>query len=215
MTNIFTEETRQEYIEEQRKRGRERDTVQHVYTNIYGFFNFHRLYRRMVQNAEDGSLFVEVGCFFGRSTGFLAACIINKKKSIRLHAIDIWPEIKVGEKYYEESGIGRFNGSMYDMFLVNMGPLLSVIEPKRKGSLEAAKDYEDETIDFLFLDNNHLYEHVIKELEEWYPTVKTGGIIAGHDYHSRRHRGVKKGVDEFFGAANLTFTGTSSWMVEK
>ena len=55
--------------------------------------------------------------------------------------------------------------------------------------------FEDNSIAFLYIDTTHEYEHVIKEIDAWYPKVKLGGIIAGHDYFTP---GVHRAVNEFF-----------------
>jgi predicted O-methyltransferase YrrM len=52
--------------------------------------------------------------------------------------------------------------------------------------------FKDRSIDFLFLDTEHSYEHVKEEILAWYPKIKTGGIIAGHDFDFKGvHRAVK------------------------
>jgi len=52
-----------------------------------------------------------------------------------------------------------------------------------KSSIDAAKDFEDETFDFVFLDSYLTKEDVFHDLRSWYPKVKNGGIFAGHDFH--------------------------------
>jgi predicted O-methyltransferase YrrM len=49
-------------------------------------------------------------------------------------------------------------------------------------SVEAAKQFEDDYFDFVYIDANHTYEGVIADLEAWYPKVRKGGMVAGHDY---------------------------------
>lgn len=72
--------------------------------------------------------------------------------------------------------------------------------------------------DFVFVDANHLYEAVKRDIELWLPTVRSGGIIAFHDYHHAHNRrgnfGVKRAVDEAFGDQIKT-TGTIAWMVKQ
>ncbi len=57
-------------------------------------------------------------------------------------------------------------------------------------------------LDFVYLDARHDYRSVMADLEAWYPLVKTGGIIAGHDYKNSFVRKnlveVKRAVDNFF-----------------
>ena len=51
-----------------------------------------------------------------------------------------------------------------------------------KTSAEAAKEIEDNSLDFIFIDADHTYDSVIHDLTVWYPKVKCGGLISGHDY---------------------------------
>lgn len=43
-------------------------------------------------------------------------------------------------------------------------------------------DFEDASLDFVYIDSVHDYAHVKETFERWWPKVKAGGIIAGHDY---------------------------------
>ena len=58
----------------------------------------------------------------------------------------------------------------------------------------AAKSFENESLDFIFLDAHLTYEHTCNDLEVWYPKVKKGGIFAGHDLVSVD---VQMAVDQF------------------
>jgi len=71
----------------------------------------------------------------------------------------------------------------------------------RNFSVKACEGFEDESLDFVFIDANHQYDYVKEDLVAWFPKVKPGGVFCGHDYGSKRERrgmwGVKKAVDEF------------------
>jgi predicted O-methyltransferase YrrM len=58
-----------------------------------------------------------------------------------------------------------------------------------------------EILDFVFIDANHSYAAVTEDLMHWTPAVKSGGLVAGHDYNGvgdqTHHFGVKRAVDEF------------------
>lgn len=56
------------------------------------------------------------------------------------------------------------------------------VEIIRKTSLEAAKDFGNESIDFVYIDGNHKLRYVVEDLCEWSKKVKKGGAISGHDY---------------------------------
>lgn len=65
----------------------------------------------------------------------------------------------------------------------------------REKSWLAADGFQDKTFDLVYIDGDHTYEGVMKDLAAWYPKVKKGGIICGDDIG---WPGVKKAVDEFF-----------------
>jgi methyltransferase family protein len=52
----------------------------------------------------------------------------------------------------------------------------------RKFSVDAAKDVKDGSLDFVFVDGNHVYDAVLEDLAAWMPKVKPGGFLAGHDF---------------------------------
>lgn len=66
-------------------------------------------------------------------------------------------------------------------------------------SVEAAKLIPDESLDFVFIDANHAYEFVKADIQAWYPKVRYGGIVSGHDYYEFKSGkgGVVQAVDEF------------------
>jgi predicted O-methyltransferase YrrM len=65
----------------------------------------------------------------------------------------------------------------------------------REKSWLAADQFDDESCDLVYIDGDHTYDGVVKDLAAWYPKVKKGGIICGDDIG---WPGVKKAVDEFF-----------------
>ncbi len=52
----------------------------------------------------------------------------------------------------------------------------------RKTSMEALEDFEDESLDFVYIDGSHNFKNVAQDLCEWTKKVRKGGIVAGHDY---------------------------------
>lgn len=70
---------------------------------------------------------------------------------------------------------------------------LELVEPYnckliRKTSQEAVKDFEDKSLDFVYIDADHSFGHVAMDLMIWNEKVKDGGIIAGHDYYTDNRR---------------------------
>jgi len=63
-----------------------------------------------------------------------------------------------------------------------------------KESTEASKDFEDNSLDYVYIDAGHTYDDVINDLNAWCPKVKIGGMVAGHDYWVAD---VRKAVNDF------------------
>lgn len=65
-------------------------------------------------------------------------------------------------------------------------------------SVEAASQWEDETLDLVLLDTTHYYLRTVREIAAWMPKLRTGGILWCHDYLdvSQQGYGVKKRLDE-------------------
>jgi predicted O-methyltransferase YrrM len=81
----------------------------------------------------------------------------------------------------------------------------------RMGSLEAADQFEDRSLDFVFIDADHTYEGCRADIEAWLPKLKLGGVICGHDY-SEGFPGVVRAVDEIFG--DIVETQRLVWFVD-
>ena len=60
-------------------------------------------------------------------------------------------------------------------------------------SVEASKLYENESLDFVFIDACHEYSCVKEDIIAWYPKIKKGGVLAGHDINAEE---VRKAVIE-------------------
>ena len=166
-------------------------TVKHFFKNIDGWFNYEDLYSEMVSRFKNGSKFVEVGVWKGKSAVYMAVEIINSGKKIEFDCVDNWEYVEGLQCDIDKS---LFGNNLYQEFLSNIHPVKHIIKPIKSISWEAAKLYENESLDFVFIDAAHDYQSVKKDVTSWLPKVKVGGIIAGHDYTT--HIGVKTAVDE-------------------
>jgi SAM-dependent methyltransferase len=166
--------------------------MEHFYHNIgEDWFTYPQLYKRIVNNCQDGAHLVEVGSWKGRSASFMAVEIINSNKNIKFDCVDTW---KGSIEHTTYDVITEEN--LYDVFLSNIEPVKNIINPIRMTSIDASKLYEDNSLDFVFIDASHEYEDVKADILAWLPKVKIGGILAGHDYDN--FEGVNRAVDEIF-----------------
>jgi hypothetical protein len=175
--------------------------MQHFYQSIgEDWFTYPELYKEMVKRF-DNAKFVEVGSWKGRSACFMGVEIINSGKNIRMDCVDPFDYVPTQNDIQAE----KFE-NLYEQFLENTKPVASVINPVKNLSHLASENYADNSLDFVFIDAAHDYENVRKDIICWYRKVKKGGVIAGHDYTSAE--GVKRAVDEFFGADKIKVSET-------
>lgn len=71
-------------------------------------------------------------------------------------------------------------------------------------SIDVARRFVDESFDFVYIDADHDYEHCKADIEAWFPKVRNGGLVAGHDFldwtkeqGAQVNFGVKQAVTEF------------------
>jgi predicted O-methyltransferase YrrM len=188
--------------------------------DIRGFCNFQEIYKNYVNEAQNGSVFVELGSLYGLSTAYMASYIKESGKNITFYAIDYFDlrGISAGEWSQEDynyvrglGGIVEDNSMCYNAFIkaLTIRELIDYVTPMRLASNDAVNSFQDNSIDFLFIDADHTYEGCKQDIELWLPKVKTGGVIAGHDYD---WAGVKQAVDEKFG--NRVVKPFTSWIVQ-
>jgi hypothetical protein len=70
-------------------------------------------------------------------------------------------------------------------------------------------------VDFVYIDGNHKYDYVKRDLELYYPLVKSSGVIGGHDFRADCE-GLCRAVLEFVDKNNLKLQGFKMdyWMVK-
>jgi predicted O-methyltransferase YrrM len=156
-----------------------------------------------IKNAKDGARFVEIGVWKGGSTAYMGVEIFNSGKKIQYDAIDTFEGSK-------EHGVVV---GLYEEAYNNLKPLIdaNVVNLIKAHSQDVVSKYEDESLDFCFIDGSHEYEDVKKDIQAYLKKVKKGGILAGHDYDSLWD-GVIKAVDETLGDVKII---NGSWIYYK
>jgi beta-1,4-mannosyl-glycoprotein beta-1,4-N-acetylglucosaminyltransferase len=190
--------------------------MEHFYNKIEGWFNFQDIYTAAVNRFESGSHFVEIGSWLGCSTSYMAVEIINSGKDIKFDCIDPWNGSDGGNESLYSDDLKKLrdkNTTLYDEFTRNIELVKDYVNPIKSYSYECVNNYENNSIDFLFIDGSHEYEPVKRDLEEWYCKVKDNGIIAGHDFMFIDCPGVYNAVNDFFGKENVSTINTS-WFVD-
>ena len=150
---------------------------------------------------------VEVGVF----TGAMSRALLAKHKDLFLYMVDSWLPAEQQPKSY--SGYGDFHSKFSaKRQLGNKHAAVSGtagFQNRRAilhmSSRDAAEHFDDYQCDFVFLDADHSYEGVMQDIVAWWPKVRRGGWLCGHDYGGwlwgpkgeKQFFGVKRAVDEF------------------
>jgi hypothetical protein len=150
----------------------------------------------LYEKAKEMSSIVEIGSWFGRSThALLSGC----KGTV--YAIDTF----LGSPS-EIDGAHAFakTGDVLVEFLKNVGHFKN-LDAIQEDSCIASKMFADNSIDMVFVDGDHAYEAVKKDLECWYPKCRK--LFCGHD---KDQDGVPKALEElgkpyFHAAGTLWF----------
>jgi len=177
---------------------------------IQGWFDFQKVYDLFVDRAKDGDTLVEIGCFLGRSACYLGERIKASGKRVTLLCVDVWP---TQFDFRDGKGGGDLIEAPFEIFLANVrqAGLIDIIVPIRRPSVQAAQFITNDLV-AVFIDGDHEYDGCIADIRAWLPKVRSGGIIAGHDY-SDTFPGVPKAVAEVFGDKIRTIG--QSWIHEK
>ena len=134
----------------------------------------------------------EIGVLKGDYSQVLCHCIPN----LKLKMIDPW--VPFGRNY---STMRRIEGCMERARSKTNGFDVEMI---RKKSLEAVIDVPDKSLDFVYIDELHEFDPVMMDLIQWSPKVRSGGIVAGHDYSNVYFQfGVIHAVNAYTYAHNI------------
>lgn len=79
-------------------------------------------------------------------------------------------------------------------------------------SSDAAKNFIPNDLDFVYIDGDHSRDMVFLDIKNYYPKVKKGGVIGGHDF---KFFSVRQGVYSFFDIRDVFVEGVDWWVVKK
>ena len=131
-----------------------------------------------------------VGVEVGVHRGATSQALLRAHPKLTLWMVDPWTE----HPQYPDQQKNFAEAMERTVFAANRRLIL------RQSSVAAAADPQccDSLFDFVFIDADHAYESVKADIRAWWPRVKPGGLICGHDYHKPDYPGVTQAVDEWF-----------------
>ena len=132
--------------------------MKHTYQNHFGMFDYQDLYSDMIERACSVATFVEIGSFHGKSAAYMGCEIINSGKDIQLYCIDPWEfdNLDLRESHPLSKFMhGRLTGShAFETFKNSIEPYKTNVNFLRMKSEIASNQFENESIDFVFIDGD-------------------------------------------------------------
>jgi hypothetical protein len=134
------------------------------------------------------------------------------------------PRIILAVDPWLENDVGRESDSRY-LDIIKRFMHRPNVRLLRTTSEQAATIIPECSLDFVYIDAIHTYEACIADIKAWWPLVRPGGILAGHDYKEKKtdvKYGVIKAVKEFMGTSRIreemlhfTEVQARSWLLFK
>lgn len=127
------------------------------------------------------------------------------------NALNLLEELNVGTLYCVDPYIGKAyvdGGEVVSRYVKKQslktqvevfGNVVFISESSRTANMH----FVDESVDFVYIDGAHNYASVLDDLRCWFPKVKVGGVIAGHDFNVGY--GVPEAVSVFAQEIDIPF----------
>lgn len=154
--------------------------------------------------------FVEVGCKEGRTTGFL----LKNLPELQVIAIDPWAPVPNADEDYRDWDFAKIRTEFWQ----NVGEhedRVTMVEytSEQAAAMEGSLSYAIPA-DMIFIDAGHDYESCLEDIRLWWPHVKPGGYLTGHDYQ-HKFPGVMRAVAKAFPLLRVAVCPDSVWVVQK
>lgn len=119
----------------------------------------------------------QVGVEVGVAAGEYSEILCKANPQMKLYGVDPYLAYRGYRDYQRESTFNRLLGQAEQR--LSHRPNFEFI---KELSLDALGRFADNSLDFVYIDANHQDPYVKQDITEWHKKVRSGGIIAGHDY---------------------------------
>lgn len=118
-------------------------------------------------------------CEVGVRTGGYFDTLLTENVS-KAYGVDIWRSTSLtgqNDNLYDQNTLDYQYREVFKKYRND-----ARVKLIREFSVNAASFFEDEYFDFIYIDADHTYKAVTEDLNAWFPKLKKGGILSGHDY---------------------------------
>lgn len=144
-----------------------------------------------------------VGIEIGSDVGETASYLLKTRQDLFLYCVD--PYVT-----YIDWNNNNLNDreDVLKKFIDTMKPYENRYKLLRMKSDDAVDQFLNESVDFVFIDGLHEYEQTLKDCQNYWSKLKTGGLFSGHDYQTIP--GVNRSVSEFAQSINKQVLTTTN-----
>lgn len=154
--------------------------------------------------ADEGyNLGVEVGV----AAGEYSEVLLKANPNLKLYGVDPY----MPQRGYRDYTLPSTFNQLMRGAEKRLSPFGDRYEHIRELSVEAAKDFEDGTLDFVYIDGDHDFRHVTEDIDTWKHKIRKGGILYGHDYY--KSKGVARMHVKYVLEAYTAAWGIKPWFV--
>ncbi len=151
----------------------------------------HTMFEIAARTCKDGDIMVEVGAFMGHATCYMAECLVAYDKRPKLYAIDMWDEVVEPAHGENRTGLMPWGnetiadwrargGRLYDSFrfYVDGCPFRDrIYDFVQFPAKSCMQDFDDDSVSWVFLNYTQDELAVQQEVTDWFPKLKSGGLI--------------------------------------
>jgi len=139
----------------------------------------------------------KVGAEIGVADGRNALTLCQNIPDLTLYCVDPWERYAGNPRAHSTEHQNR----CYEVAQQNLEQYNAIF--LRQYAEDAYRNFDRESIDFVYIDGNHGFDYVMLDLILWGRLVRPGGMIAGHDYYAFRWAGVVPAVNAYAAAHNV------------
>jgi len=122
----------------------------------------------------------KVGLEVGVQRAEFAEYICSHFPGLKYYGVDSWtPYAGYTDIVASRHGQEDFD-ALYEVSKQKLAPYDATLI--KNWSVEAAKGFDDESLDFVYIDGNHQFEFITADIAAWLPKVRKEGMLCGHDY---------------------------------
>jgi predicted O-methyltransferase YrrM len=131
----------------------------------------------LAEQASKHDVIVEIGSYQGRSTRAMG----DSAKGI-VYAVDDWKGLRtIDTEWWTKETPKDVRETLFERFVANMQDLIDIGKVTIICSDHAKVSELAPKADMIFIDGDHSYAGVKRDIETWLPLLNEGGLICGHD----------------------------------